>query len=431
MKHSGNIARFAESALFRFGTVAVLSMFLTTSQTNHASASEPYRVGVGDILHVSVARIPQLTRRVTIEGDGTISYPLIGTMPAAGKSMEEIRKKIRAGLAGKVFRQRTPQGLENSLVIEADEVTATIAEYRPIYVIGDVFKPGSHAFRPGMSVRQAVALSGGFSVTRLRSDARVGDPIGLSGELDDLWLQFARQQAKIWMLQAELKGTSTIEKTFGDLPTPPHVLISIKRLAESRLRARVANYNQERIFLKQAIEDADQQIQVAVARMKKETQRETADEAVLKRTQELAKRGSLINLRITEARRQAMASASRKLQAEARLLQIQRDRGDFKRRLARLEEERSVRLLGELETATMELTAIRGRLQVTGDKLGQRRLATAASAKQGAQKLALTIHRKTAKGRQALKASNDSELMPGDTIEIVMPNLFSKALQLQ
>ena len=41
-------------------------------------------------------------------------------------------------------------------------VVATVVEYRPIYVNGDVSKPGEHPFRPQMTVRQAVALSGGY-----------------------------------------------------------------------------------------------------------------------------------------------------------------------------------------------------------------------------------------------------------------------------
>ena len=57
-----------------------------------------------------------------------------------------------------------PDGREDAIIIEPNDVIATVVEYRPIYVNGDVSKPGEHPYRPQMTVRQAVALSGGFDV---------------------------------------------------------------------------------------------------------------------------------------------------------------------------------------------------------------------------------------------------------------------------
>ena len=109
-------------------------------------ARAEYRLHVGDVIEISVARLPALKQRVPIQLDGTISFPLLGTLPVAGLSPAEVQAKVQAMLAAKVFPQRTSDGRDTSVTIEPDEVTATVAEYRPIYVNGDVYRPGEQTY---------------------------------------------------------------------------------------------------------------------------------------------------------------------------------------------------------------------------------------------------------------------------------------------
>jgi len=75
-----------------------------------SSARSEYRLDVGDSLDVAVAGIPDLKQRVPIQDDGTISFPLLGTVKVSGLSPSEASVKIKTGLAAKVFRQRAPDG---------------------------------------------------------------------------------------------------------------------------------------------------------------------------------------------------------------------------------------------------------------------------------------------------------------------------------
>ena len=147
-------------------------------------AKAEYRLHVGDVIEISVARIPELKQRVPVQLDGTISFPLLGAIAVAGLPPAEVQAKVQAMLAAKVFRQRTSDGRENSVAIEPDEVTATVVEYRPIYVNGDVTKPGEQVYRPLMTVRQAVALSGGYEVMRLRMINPILETADLRGEYE-------------------------------------------------------------------------------------------------------------------------------------------------------------------------------------------------------------------------------------------------------
>ncbi len=134
------------------------------------AASAEYRIEVGDVVEVSVPGIAELQRRVSVRPDGSISVPLLGTCRVAGLTASEMEVKLKAAAATKVFRQRLPDGRESATSINPDEVTAIVAQYRPIYVNGDVAKPGEQPFRPLMTVRHAVALSGGYDVLRLRTE---------------------------------------------------------------------------------------------------------------------------------------------------------------------------------------------------------------------------------------------------------------------
>src|ERR1700730_11156190 len=101
-------------------------------------ANAEYLVSVGDVLEVAEAGVPELRLWAAVKMDGNISLPHVGMLPVAGLSLQQIRANIGTALASKVFRQRTPDGREVVIVIDAEAVTATVTEYRHVYVNGDL-----------------------------------------------------------------------------------------------------------------------------------------------------------------------------------------------------------------------------------------------------------------------------------------------------
>src|ERR1700722_17568190 len=91
-------------------------------------ARAAYQIDIGDVLEVAVAGVPELRSRAAVQMGGNISLPLVGMLPVAGLPLSELRAKIGAAMASKVFRQRTSDGRETVIIIEADEDTATVAE---------------------------------------------------------------------------------------------------------------------------------------------------------------------------------------------------------------------------------------------------------------------------------------------------------------
>src|SRR4030088_3810451 len=329
-----------------------------------------YRLDVGDVLEISVAGVPDLRQRVAVQLDGSISYPLLGTFVVAGLPPSEVLAKIRATLPTRVFRQRSPDGRQNVVVIEADQVTASVVEYRPIYVNGDVSRPGDQAYRPLMTVRQAVALSGGYEIMRFRMNNPFLESADFRSEYESLWTEFAKEQAHVWRLRTELGGTDNLDQTvLREAPIAPSVLLQIAHLEDEQLKSRQSEYDREKVFLQSAITQTDNQIAVLSEQLQQEDQGVKEDDKDLPRTTDLVEKCSVTGPRLTDARRALLLSSTRKLQTTAQLMLQRRQRHDTARQLERLDDQRKVALLHELQDAGVKINQIRARLQGVAEKI--------------------------------------------------------------
>lgn len=108
-----------------------------------------YRLGSGDQLKITVYGEERLTGTFPVNGQGNVAYPLLGEVPAAGKTLHELERQLAAGLS---------DGFVNN-----PSVTVEVANFRPYYILGEVTKPGEYAFSDGLTVFSAVARAGGFT----------------------------------------------------------------------------------------------------------------------------------------------------------------------------------------------------------------------------------------------------------------------------
>ena len=89
----------------------------------------------------------------------------------------------------------------------------------------------------------------------------------------------------------------------------------------------------------------------------------------LQRLQELYQRGNLPVTRILEAKRAILLSSTRELQTAAQAAQVERERGEIGRKLQRLDDQRRLANLSDLQEANVKLARIRSRLEAVGEKL--------------------------------------------------------------
>lgn len=108
-----------------------------------------YRLGAGDRIRVDVYGEPDLSAEETITAAGTINYPLLGRISTVGLTLKELEG---------VIAKRLREGY-----LKQPSVRATILLFRPLYVIGQVHRPGSYPYNEGLTVEKAIALAGGMT----------------------------------------------------------------------------------------------------------------------------------------------------------------------------------------------------------------------------------------------------------------------------
>lgn len=114
------------------------------------SAAPPvYTLGTGDQLHIIVYGEDKLTGQYSVGSDGTVALPLVGNIPASGKTVMDVQTAIVAALA---------QGY----VLEP-HVSVQMLNYRPFFILGEVSRPAQYPYVEQMTVAQAVATAGGYT----------------------------------------------------------------------------------------------------------------------------------------------------------------------------------------------------------------------------------------------------------------------------
>lgn len=133
---------------------AVKSVSATSLSAPTADAA--YTLGPGDKLQIAVYGEENLSSEQQVGPDGTITVPLIGHVPANGRTVSQVTDEVRAKLA---------EGF-----VQNPSVTITIETYRPFYILGEVNTPGQYEYAKGMTVLAAVARAGGFTYRAKKSE---------------------------------------------------------------------------------------------------------------------------------------------------------------------------------------------------------------------------------------------------------------------
>jgi polysaccharide export outer membrane protein len=388
-----------------------------------------YQLSPGDIIEITVAGMPDLKQRAAIQLDGTITIPMVGTIVAAGFTSTDVRGRAEMALAAKVLRQRTPDGRDRVVLIQPGDVAVAVVEYRPIYVNGDVLQPGQHPYRPQMTVRHAIALSGGVSMVRGRSATMGVEIVEVDREYRATVLAFAKEQARAWRLAAELEGSENIkEQRLVDASIPAATLSEYLRIESTYLNIRLLEYGNEKAHLQNAARLAGEQIATLTTQEKQEAQGLQTDIEELDRVNKLFGSGSLVSPRVTESRRAVLLSSTRHLQSTATLSQVKQQRDEFLFRLEKLDTQRRLEVLRDMNESQVRIAELRTRLEAAAQKLQVFGRITSADAASSGGRPAITIIRKSAVGWDRLSASEDADLLPGDAIEVVArPDLLATA----
>jgi polysaccharide biosynthesis/export protein len=119
----------------------------------------PYRLDSGDQIRLIVLESSPLSGEYAVSDAGTISIPLLGSVPARGRSVEELETDIAEQLRREYFEQAN--------------VSVEIKSFRPFFVLGQVSRPGQYPYQAGMNVLTAVAIAGGFTQRAITDEVSI------------------------------------------------------------------------------------------------------------------------------------------------------------------------------------------------------------------------------------------------------------------
>ncbi|MCV2867314.1 polysaccharide export protein [Defluviimonas sp. WL0002] len=132
-----------------------------------AWAQNSYTIRSGDVLQMEVVEDPSLNRSLLVLPDGSVSVPTVGTVRAAGQSIDSIRSAIQGALAPNFASTPTVYLAVGQVAPAVSGGGATI----PVYIMGEVANPGKMRIAKGTTLLQFLAESGGF--TRFAATKRI------------------------------------------------------------------------------------------------------------------------------------------------------------------------------------------------------------------------------------------------------------------
>ncbi len=377
-----------------------------------------YRLSPGDVLELVITGTPEVRQRIPLELNGDAAFPLIGGVPAGGRTLAEVRAKVQELLPQQVFRNRSFTGSEALQVIEPHEIHVSIAAYRPVYLQGDVARTGSVEFQPGLTVRQAVAVSGGYDLLRSGAGSSLVEALELRNQHETLAISLAKERARIWRLESALGRSASFDRS-QFAAVDPDTLAEIVRLESEHLKTYRNDHQSQKAELAAAIEAATGRLDSLTTQSKSEEEGSRLDEVEMERVNDLFRKGLVPITRVNDVRRVALLVSTRALQTRIAAENVRKEREELKNQLRRVDDTRRMELLKELQEANANAERLQTQVRSAREKMllaGSSRLALARSA--GA-KLDIAIFRKGQGGQARIAGTEDSELMPGDVVEIV------------
>jgi polysaccharide biosynthesis/export protein len=399
----------------RLGAAALAVLFCT------APAAADYPIQAGDVVEVSIGGLVDFHQRAVVQQDGTINFPQLGTISVDGSLASQLRAKIQAALVGKTIRQRSSDGRTLPIAIEPDDVAASIVEYRPVYVMGDVSKPGQYAFNPAMTTRQAVAMAGGYDTLHMGSKNSFLLASDVQSEISAVMVQLAGLALRETRVRAELSNLENMgEPRAPDVQVPATTFSALVRTEQELFKTHRVEYSAEKEFLDRSIKQSIQVVEDLNKQLKQEAASAAFDEHDLEDLRGLQGKGYASKARVSETRHSASMGLNRRLQLYTQLDAARTRNEESQKQLVQLESQRKIKLLETLKDCTVQQVELRSKLNGLREKLRAVSTMHAQTVRGTYQSSKIVVIRKGHKGRERLPVDEDFELHPADVVEVTI-----------
>ena len=382
------------------------------------AAADEYRLATQDKLRVRVAEWQSAEGNFrdwsSVSGDysvgpaGTISIPFIGELSVTGKTTAEVAAAIGDGLQQKLGLPDRP------------EASVELAEFRPIFVSGDVQTPGRYPYDPQLTVLKALSIAGGLR----RSDTGQGgarDFIMAQGNYDVMAAQRAGLLARRARLEAEAAGKEKIDfpPELAKTPSGQKLMTdetNLMQARQKRLKLQLASLDDLKKLLQSEIESLEKKI---------DTQSRQADlsREELKGLGDLAGKGLVVNQRVLTLEQSIAELEGKLLDMETAVLRAKQDIAKATQDAISLQNDRDTEIAQDRQQTEADLDAMNLKMGMYSGLAAEAlerapdagRNANAASARN----TACSIVRTAADGKTGeIAADENTPVLPGDVVKV-------------
>lgn len=342
-----NPLEFFRAAAIRFVSACLLVPMVCLTSA-YALQIPAYKVGAGDVLMITVYGDSGLTGLFPVSADGTIGYPLLGNVDVADKTVDEIGAQISSDLSSHVANR---------------SVAVAIKEYAPIFIVGDVQKPGRYEYRPGMIVLELFALGGGLREPTARTDMSAIQLISAQQEYEDMSLQLLSHDVRRARLEAERNHVEFEYKSNGPgLMRDPTTLEKIIDAEKNLYKLRLSVLQGERTNLEVQRQNFAQEIDTL---QKSNVMRNEQFQLLgldVNASEELVQRGAASQSALRERKRELLAMNQQLLESTSFLARAHQNKSEVERRILELENKRNNDAATELREIELDMIRLRKKM---------------------------------------------------------------------
>ncbi|MEJ6846426.1 polysaccharide biosynthesis/export family protein [Sinorhizobium fredii] len=399
--------------LLHFARVALCAGLFVSGAA--VARADDYRLGVMDKLRVRVAEWQTAEGAVrdwsavggeyTVGASGNVSLPFVGDLPASGRTTTEVAEEIGIKMQ-KLF------GLP-----DRPSASVEMAQYRPVYLYGEVETPGEYPYAPNLTVLKAISLSGGLrrgpSGQRFARDyiSASGDSSVQVAERNRLLIRRARLQAEIGAhdkiaLPEELKNAPGVDKL---LESETALMVSRDKRQERQL---------------DALADLKSLLQSEIDSLAKkaETQQRQLELAMEDRDKvdSLAEKGLALSQRKLSLEQRVADVQSQLLDIDTNSLKAKQDVSKATQDESNLRNDWDAQLAQELQNTEAELDTLTLKLGTSRDLMTEALMQSAEAAQLDEQAADITysIIREQDGKLTEVTATETTPVLPGDVIKV-------------
>ncbi|WP_157628251.1 polysaccharide biosynthesis/export family protein [Ensifer sp. BR816] len=371
------------------------------------ASADGYVLDTGDVVRISVLGEATYPLEVVVDDRGAISLPLLGDVEARGLTPIALSRDIQ-----RAFQQRK--------LILNPYVKVEIGQYRPFFISGAVAHPGSYPFQPGITVRHALALAGGFRPQTAGASVPALQIADLRSERANLTIEEYRLKVKLARLHAE----SRLADTFVVPRDPPtelgqSLIDNIVGTEQAQMEARLAAFRDDISYLEASLARVKKEVEmIASARAEQESTAKNHLEE-LESVRSLREKGLITNSNVMALERAHNNYRLDLAQSELQQARVQQELLNLESELRKKRQTHEFQLIADIQDTQVALAKLASQLKYLTDKLlyvfeyGEHRTLDDL---QGSVKF--SIFRRGQKAGQQLVADENTEVRAGDVVEV-------------